>query len=209
MIRLAISVEGRTEEEFVKHVLAERLRVRDVEPCASSLNGNVTVERVADRMANLSWNFEYVTSLVDFYGFRDKGGASRHELEQRINELAEVRIGLPKRQPNVSAYIQQYEFEGLLFSNVNAFGTAANASEENVEKLLRIRSACRTPEDINDNPSTAPSKRLEKIMPYYRKVVYGRLVAEETGLDVIRAECPRFNEWVTRLESLGNSRAAE
>ena len=202
-------MEGPTEEEFVKRVLAERLRAKDVEPYPISLNGNVTVERLADRMAKLSGNFDHVTSLVDFYGFRDKGGANRHELEQRIHESTETKIDLPNRQSRVTVYVQQYEFEGLLFSNVNAFAIAINVSEESIKELLRIRSACQTPEDINDNPNTAPSKRLKKIVPHYRKVVYGSLVAEETGLDVIRAECPRFNDWVTRLESLGNSPAAE
>ena len=33
MIRLAIVVEGETEEDFVKRVLADHLRTRMVEPC--------------------------------------------------------------------------------------------------------------------------------------------------------------------------------
>ncbi len=47
MIRLAISVEGRTEEEFVNNLLADHLRARGVEPQPILLNGNVTIERVA------------------------------------------------------------------------------------------------------------------------------------------------------------------
>ena len=61
-----------------------------------------------------------------------------------------------------------------------------------------------TPEDINDNSETAPSKRIVKVISQYEKVVYGSLIAMEIGLDAIRAECPRFSDWLTRLESLGN-----
>ena len=71
MIRLAIALEGRTEEEFVNEVLAARLRISGVEPYPIPLDGNVTVERLASDMAGLYWNFDFVTSLVDFYGFRD------------------------------------------------------------------------------------------------------------------------------------------
>ena len=36
----------------------------------------------------------------------------------------------------------------------------------------------------------------------YRKALHGPLIAETIGLDAIREECPRFNQWVECLESL-------
>ena len=82
MIRLAISVEGQTEEEFVKRVLAEHLRRIEVEPTPILLGrarvggaggGNVSIERLVSDMLHLQRSFDAVTSLVDFYGFSDKG----------------------------------------------------------------------------------------------------------------------------------------
>ena len=73
MIRLAISVEGETEEAFVKGILTNHLRKSQVEPTPILLGGNVTVPRLAAEMTRLYWNFDQVTSLVDFYGFRGKG----------------------------------------------------------------------------------------------------------------------------------------
>ena len=204
MIRLAISLEGPTEEEFVKNVLADHLRSKGVEPQPILLNGNVTVERLASDIARLIWNFNRVTSLVDFYGFRDKNTATPEQLEQRIFERVARKINRSWDQSRVIPYIQQYEFEGLLFSNVDAFADAIDASEESVEELRSIREKFPTPEDINDNSETAPSKRIEKIISQYEKVVDGPLIAIEIGLDAIRAECPRFSDWLTRLESLGN-----
>jgi choline-sulfatase len=55
MIRLAIVVEGETEEEFVKSVLAPHLRTREVEATPHLIGGNVTVERLASEMANRCW----------------------------------------------------------------------------------------------------------------------------------------------------------
>ena len=204
MIRLAISVEGPTEEEFVKNVLADHLRSKGVEPQPILLNGNVTVERLASDIARLIWSFNRVTSLVDFYGFRDKNTATPEQLEQRILERVARKINRSWDQSRVIPYIQKHEFEGLLFSNVDAFANAIDATEESVEELRSIREKFPTPEDINDNSETAPSKRIVKVISQYEKVVYGSLIAMEIGLDAIRAECPRFSDWLTRLESLGN-----
>lgn len=74
--------------------------------------------------------------------------------------------------------------------------------EECLTRLDQIRQQSGTPEHINDNSTTAPSKRIKALIPKYNKVLHGLLVAGETGLDRIRNECPRFNGWLTRLESL-------
>ena len=65
-----------------------------------------------------------------------------------------------------------------------------------------IRGQFETPEDINDNPETAPSKRIAGAIPRYNKRLHGPLLTKEISLEIIRDECPRFNDWMTRLESL-------
>lgn len=204
MIRLAISVEGPTEEEFVNNVLANHLRKSGVEPQPILLNGNVTVEQLASDMAKLIWSFDRVTSLVDFYGFRDKNDASRGHLEQNIHNAVDIKINRSWNQSYVIPYVQQYEFEGLLFSDVDAFTKLIGVSHTSIQTLRDIRSQFPTPEDINDKNDTAPSKRIRKLIPRYNKKVDGPLLAMEMGLAAIRAECPRFNDWLTSLESLGN-----
>ena len=211
MIRLAISVEGRTEEEFVKLVLAEHLRAKGVEPQPVLIGkhgkgdkgGDVTVKRLATEMATLYWSFDAVTSLVDFYGFRDKDDRSVERLERHL--LKKVRARIRRREwdeTKVFPYVQRHEFEGLLFSDVNAFTSVMDAPEESVAELRRARSQFSTSEDINDEPETAPSKRITRTISRYRKALHGPLLAETMGLDAIRKECLRFNQWVERLESL-------
>jgi len=66
-----------------------------------------------------------------------------------------------------------------------------------------IRNQFVTPEDINDSPVTAPSKRVRELIPGYEKPLYGALAVLEIGLDRIRRECPHFNDWIVALESRG------
>ena len=210
MIRLAISVEGQTEEEFSKDVLTTHLRSHGVEAQpvllgrarghGAGVGGNVSVGRLASEMAHLYRSFDAVTSLVDFYGFRDKRDKTAEELEALVREEVQQKIGWG--QDRVLPYVQKHEFEGLLFSNVGAFSVLIDARPESVDLLSNIRAGFATPEDINDNKATAPSRRIKEVIPRYRKRLHGPLVAMEIGLGAIRAECPRFDEWISSLESL-------
>ena len=203
MIRLAIAVEGETEEEFVKQVLASRLRLRDVEPIPYLLMGNVNVPRLSGEIARLLPDHDAVTSLVDFYGFEGKNQReTADELERRILTATRTNLRMAPDPLLVIPYVQLHEFEGLLFADTQAFGTLLNLPEGSLERLRAIREQFTTPEDINNDTLTAPSKRIANIIPRYNKKVDGPMLAEEVGLDRIRAECPRFNRWLADLEVL-------
>ena len=96
-----------------------------------------------------------------------------------------------------------HEFEGLLFADAEAFSVVPNATRAIIERLREMRAGFGTPEDINDSSETAPSKRIESLLSSYQKVVHGPDVIAAIGLDAVRGECPRFDGWLTRLESLG------
>ena len=213
MTRLAVTVEGPTERGFVTQALAPHLHTSEVYAYPILLGqaranrrggGNVSVQGVASDMADHYHRFDFVTSLVDLYGFRRSGGNSAEYLEEQIFGEVVRLVGRGVDSRKVIPYVQQYEFEGLLFSDLEALGNTLEAARQAVEQLANIRAQFRTPEEINDNLDTAPSKRLAQILPYYNKVRFGPLVAQEIGLSTIRRECPRFNAWVTRLESLGD-----
>ena len=221
MTRLAISVEGQTEEEFVNKILASYLQEAEVEPTPIMIGvayragrgGSVSVEHLAADMAMLygSSDYDAVTSLVDFYGFRGReDGETVDQLEERIFRAIGGKLPGGFDPIRTVPYVQRYEFEGLLFSNVEAF-SVIEASNEFLQALRNVRIRFPTPEDINDHPETAPSKRIAKVMQKhgtrgYSKMRDGFLVADETGLDVIRQECPRFNGWIERLSALGGLR---
>lgn len=98
-------------------------------------------------------------------------------------------------------FIVMHEFEGLLFSDCAVFSRVI--SRPDLEYGLRgIRDQFATPEEINDSLETAPSTRIEALMPRYDKVLFGAQAVLEIGLARIRAECPHFNGWLKQLESL-------
>ena len=74
--------------------------------------------------------------------------------------------------------------------------------------LRNIRNQFNTPEEINDSATTAPSKRLIELYPAYDKVAFGILISKRIGLETIRHECPHFNQWLSRIESLGHQEEA-
>ncbi|MBK8042873.1 MAG: DUF4276 family protein [Haliscomenobacter sp.] len=60
------------------------------------------------------------------------------------------------------------------------------------------------PEEINESPETAPSKRIIQYLPDYegQKAQVGPLVAEDIGLNLLRQKCPHFNDWINKLENI-------
>lgn len=205
---MAVVVEGETEEEFVKSLLTIQLSAHGVHAHPICMGGDVRVERLVPEMARLQWDFDFVTSLVDFYGFRGKlADETVEQLEARVDHELENLLGTD-RAARVFAYVQKHEFEGLLFSEVRAFGELLDARQDALNDLRRIRESFSTPEDINDAYAIAPSRRIQAIIPSYRKRIYGPLVAEEIGLTKIREACPRFAAWIQRLEVLPSHWAA-
>lgn len=202
MIRLGVVVEGETEEAFVNQLLDAHLRTVGIETEPILLKGDVTVSRLAIFMGLAFRQHGMVTSLVDYYGFRDKGTDSVAELEQRILTSVQDKLGQTVDPSLVIPYVQQYEFEALLFSQVSAFRDVLGLSQTTLSQLNAAREQFASPEEINDSPVTAPSKRIAGILPHYNKVTYGPQIAQAIGLPTIRRECPRFNSWVARLESL-------
>lgn len=97
-------------------------------------------------------------------------------------------------------FVMMHEFEGMLFSDCERFGHAIGHPER-VPAFQGVRNQFSTPEEINDSPLTAPSKRVAELVPGYDKPFLGVLAVLEIGLDVIRRECPHFRRWLADLES--------
>ena len=97
-------------------------------------------------------------------------------------------------------FVVMHEFEGLLFSDCAGFSRGIGMPELEPE-FRKIRGQFLNPEEIDDSPVTAPSKRVQKIVPRYEKPLFGVLAALEVGLSAIRHECPHFANWLAELEA--------
>jgi len=98
-------------------------------------------------------------------------------------------------------YIQLYEFEGLLFSDINKLTDIETTWARATNKLQSMRDVVQTPEHINDGYETKPSARLKKHLnnPNYRKTLHGTLAIQSIGIDKLLAECVHFSEWYNQL----------
>lgn len=101
-------------------------------------------------------------------------------------------------------YIQRHEFEALVLAAQACLGDLFDADDQ-LSGLARLRSENDgiNPEEINDSPATAPSKRLLRQIPGYRKSEDGPDAIEMASLSSVRSHCPRFDAWLTGLETWG------
>ena len=176
--------------------------------------GDVTLTRLRENVRNclLPDRDSYCTTFVDFYGIDDdfpgkKKAGKRSSLSDKqgvvcdafVDKLAQTLDEGPMRR--FIPYVQMHEFEGLLFSDPTQLASALRR-QDLTQNLWAIRDEFPTPEHINDNSVTAPSKRIQKLFPRYRKVQEGERAVRAMTLDSIRQECPIFNDWLVKLESL-------
>ncbi len=97
-------------------------------------------------------------------------------------------------------FVMMHEFEALLFSDCVAFSRAIDRPDLE-GKFQSIRNEFTTPEDINDSPVKAPSKRIDDLEPRYQKPLKGLLAAQAIGLTRIQQECPHFRAWLNQLKT--------
>jgi Domain of unknown function (DUF4276) len=97
-----------------------------------------------------------------------------------------------------------HEFEAILFSDPSCFRYSYEDHEKQIAELPKIADGYANPELIDDGQQTAPSKRIISQIPDYEdaKPAVGPDVAILIGLEAIRAKCPHFNAWLSRLETL-------
>lgn len=229
MTRLLVHVEGPTEESFVNDVLREHLQAHGYESVSARIVGNARLRSRRggirpwpavrdDILRHLKEDRHCIaTTMVDYYALPQSGerawpgraGATAAQPAEKANIINSAlseditsAMGGDFNPDRFVPFVVMHEFEGLLFSDCAAFATGIGRSDL-IEQFQSIRDQFETPEDINDSPITAPSKRVEALVHGYQKPLLGTLAALEIGLPRIRAACPNFSGWLSRLEALG------
>lgn len=216
MIRaIYIICEGQTEEEFVNSILRPYFNsqyIFDVRPILMTTSkghkgGDIKFDRLKFNIEKLL-NREsdvIVTTFIDF--FRLKGDFPNFQIaQQKINKYDRVdsleqAMAANINHPRFIPYIQLHEFEGLLFASKEGFEFLPDLNPASLNSLLLAVNEKENPEELNDGELTAPSKRLEKLIPGFdkNKPFYGGLLAEVNTIQAILERCVRFNAWVESL----------
>lgn len=220
MSRVLVLVEGQTEKKFVKEVMAPELAYKNVFITArisgkpGHKGGVRSYKRFLTEIIALlrQNNLVYCTMMFDYYGLPSswplKAGYSDLTFDQVAKSMETTihtdvinRMGPDFDNKHFIPYIQMHEFEALLFSSPEILADTMQAPELS-SQLHHIVEQFQAPEAIDDNPHTAPSKRLLALCGGYQKVLHGNIAAQRIGFANIRAQCAHFNEWVLKLETL-------
>lgn len=216
MNRLYLLVEGQTEEAFVRELLSPYYARQGlyITPTIVSTSpghkgGVMSYAKVKpqltrlcrqDRAAHVSTLFDLYALPADFPGKSGAGYPAKGSGQQK-SAFLEAQLDQDISEPNFIPNLLVHEFEALLFVQPEKFSEWMDDTAA-VAELCAIAKAHPSPEDIDDGPQTAPSKRVLVAMPTYQKTFHGPLIACEIGLDAMRATCPHFHAWLIRLEQL-------
>jgi hypothetical protein len=218
MKRLIMICEGPTEQAFAKTNLQVPFISKNIylqtPLIKASRGGIVKWQKLKDQIeTHLKVEQDaYVTTFIDYYGMYAKyqfpGWDEAHRVVDKNSRMDSLEQSMlqsidPQLQARFIPYLQLHEFEGLLFNDINVIKSQIPSEDlQGIAELEKTFADYPNPEMINNNKSTSPSHRLERIIRGYNKVVYGDIISEAIGLERIRQKSPRFNNWLTRLEGI-------
>jgi hypothetical protein len=223
MIRLHITAEGQTEQAFAKAVLAPHLAQfsvfvdarcvltsRDKRAAKEYRGGLLSYDKAKKDIQ--TWLKEdsraecRFTTMFDLYAlpndFPGYVSAQRETDKYERVEMLERAMTQDVNDSRFVPYIQLHEFEALILADPQQLDWEYLEHDGPINNLKTMVNG-QNPELINDGPTTAPSKRILAEIPEYDKVTAGVAVAAKIGLQALRQKCKHFNDWLTRLESLG------
>lgn len=139
-----------------------------------------------------------ITTMLDLYGLPDDfPGCGAGRTVDAIERAFASDIGDQRFLP----YLSVHEFEALVFVEPSEIDTALPGADA-AAAIRAVRDQYGSPEEINQGRDTHPSARLASLVRGYEKVLHGPLIVARAGLSRLRATCPHFDSWITRLERL-------
>lgn len=215
MKNVYIYCEGPTEESFINEVLypyffnigiaVYPIVCTTKRTATQKYRGGVSdYNKIKKELSIISKSHknEFVTTMFDYYAMPSNTPeitCQDADVVQRMDKI-EAAIDADLNLPNCKFHFMLHEFEGILFSDPGAFSIIAD--QKVVAEIQKIRDSFPTPEHINNSHETAPSKRLEALIPNYAKVKNGTLLTKGMGIDAIMQACPHFKSWISEISKL-------
>lgn len=224
MKNLYLTVEGQTEEAFAHGVLQPHLTGFNVFVWPPRFTGPHGRRRGRIPRGGMFNTFRHAledmrrwlkengspdarfSMMVDLYHLPQDVPGYAHAMEQphcyRQAELIEAAIAAELADGRFIPYLQVHEFEALVLSDPTRVGECFEGGQRNAESLGAECRPFESPECIDHGQHTHPKARIRKHFQDYDENIHGPLVAEVIGLPMLRARCPHFGQWLTRLEQL-------
>jgi hypothetical protein len=216
--KISILVEGQTEEAFVKKILTPYyaskniflyptiIKTKKVLRGPDHKGGVGSYQQVKRDLKLLFANssIDLFTTMIDYYAlpadFPGYNTRPNGNCYQRV-EYVENEFGKDMNNIRFSPYLQLHEFESLVFANDSEFSNVFINQSKKIEEVKEILKVVNSPEEINEDPKTAPSKRLKKIFAEYDKFFHNLLILEKVKLSTLKEKCPHFNNWLAKIET--------
>jgi hypothetical protein len=226
MHRVLTVVEGFTERAIVEQTFAPYLGARGLSLHAKVIGkpghkgGVRNFEAVRKEILALlkQERSSHVSTFFDYYGLPDNWPGVQQTKGKKAREIAaiveiamrgavESKMDASDDPSRFVPYVQMHEVEALLFSDTDVMASVFERHDLQAS-LGRILQECGECEEINDHEATAPSRRIEKLFPAYRKGsgirAHAPIILKRIGVDRLRQACPHFNEWIATLEGIGS-----
>jgi hypothetical protein len=215
--KVLVLVEGQTEEKFVRGVLGNFLAGKEIfltpiiiktkrEVRGPDHKGGVTSYKQVKRdllpLLN-DTSADIVTTMIDYYalpsdfpGFAQRPIGTCYDRVKSMEEQFRLDFNHIKFLP----YLQLHEFEALVFASEEKLPIAFVNKDKEIRQVVEINREFASPEEINEDPDSAPSKRLKIIFPEYQKTFHSQLILSQGNLEDLRGKCKHFNSWLLKLE---------
>jgi hypothetical protein len=222
IVEVIILVEGQTEKIFIEELLIPYIADKNIFLCPIMFSkpgekgGDVRFSRAKRDIGNHLKQRQntYISVMMDYYAIKDWPGLDDSKKQKTHTGKAEVLNGetakvvqelFPEqnRERRFIPYVSMYETEALYFCAPAVIAGELNVNPAEIESILH---KCGEPEAINDNPETAPSKRLIKLSrDTFKKTSTGIAIAKTIGIQRMRESCPLFNDWIGKIEALSSA----
>jgi Domain of unknown function (DUF4276) len=222
--RLLILVEGTTEERFVNLVIGDHLLSRSIIAIPRILHTKRVDSGPNFKGGVTSWNqlkrdlrhllgdtnAAGITTLIDYYGLPKNvpGMSTRKGSPTARVTHVEKAIAAHFNDRRLWPFLMLHEFEAMLFTNIKKW----EHRFDDAGAIARLKNdvAGLEPEDVNETPQTAPSRRILRWLRDYEKPFHGPDALKDIGLNAIRDACPHFAAWLTWAERLAaNKRSGQ
>ena len=222
-----ILCEGQTEQGFVNEVLKPYLLTNGVTAVKSILittskkknarggvlsciQANNDLEIMQLSNTDNEHERHIFTTMFDLYALPND--FPKYEEAQKITDKYERVAVLEQAYADAIGsdrfipYIQLHEFEALVFCGIDYLLELYPKCKKHCEQLKSDLDKIGNPELINDNPVTAPSKRIiraiegnHKTLYNYNKPATGKYITSRVGIEALRSRCHHFDKWVAQL----------
>lgn len=220
MEKIIILAEGQTESGFAKAVLAPYflnygillestiVSTKIVKSGPNFKGGITSYRKFKKEIMNLlgDSSAKAITTMIDYYGLPTTfpGHSTKNTFSNCYKRVKYLEEELKKSINNKRfvPYLQLHEFESLLFSSPKDIDITLFGKERKKSPISKARSDFKSPEEINDNPTTCPSRRIINTYPNYEKVLQGQMISQDIGIEKIMQECKHFANWIEKIKKV-------